>query len=325
MKYLHCNNSFYLNVLVRSHNTRGRQCRQAMRTRLCGGLPADLSFCYFLVKQKVEKENMNGRLYDPVIGRFFSPDNIVQLPEFSQSFNRYSYCLNNPLKCTDPSGQTWYDVRGKRKFIDDGVDDDMTIKVSQMQFRRLERRFENDRNYEAYRNKLADINGYTTTHTIFGKFSEFSRNGNGTEVLPGVEVRWHRPNDAPGAARQDYSGFFGHLNYFWNGGIADGYKHNIDGQVIGFAPLMGTPPVPAFKGGNMIKGLKTLQTGGNTLKPETLKALGLTQEQGKRAIEALKKSNDRLRNNTHYKIKADGSLVNPHTGEIIDNILYYVY
>jgi RHS repeat-associated protein len=48
--------------------------------------------------------NMNGRLYDPVIGRFFSPDPFVQLPNFSQNFNRYSYCLNNPLTLTDPSG-----------------------------------------------------------------------------------------------------------------------------------------------------------------------------------------------------------------------------
>ena len=49
--------------------------------------------------------NMNGRLYDPVLGRFFSPDNYVQMPDNSQSFNRYSYCLNNPLKYTDPSGE----------------------------------------------------------------------------------------------------------------------------------------------------------------------------------------------------------------------------
>ena len=46
----------------------------------------------------------NGRLYDSVLGRFFSPDNYVQMPDNSQSFNRYSYCLNNPLKYTDPSG-----------------------------------------------------------------------------------------------------------------------------------------------------------------------------------------------------------------------------
>lgn len=49
--------------------------------------------------------NMNGRLYDPVLGRFFSPDNYVALPDFTQSYNRYSYCLNNPLKYTDPSGE----------------------------------------------------------------------------------------------------------------------------------------------------------------------------------------------------------------------------
>lgn len=48
--------------------------------------------------------NMNGRMYDPLLGRFLSPDNIVQSSENTQSYNRYSYCLNNPLKYTDPSG-----------------------------------------------------------------------------------------------------------------------------------------------------------------------------------------------------------------------------
>ena len=56
--------------------------------------------------------NMNGRLYDPVLGRFFSPDNYVQMPDNSQNFNRYSYCLNNPLKYTDPSGEFWNIVIG---------------------------------------------------------------------------------------------------------------------------------------------------------------------------------------------------------------------
>ena len=31
----------------------------------------------------------------------------MQLPEDSQSFNRYSYCINNPLKYTDPSGESF--------------------------------------------------------------------------------------------------------------------------------------------------------------------------------------------------------------------------
>lgn len=33
----------------------------------------------------------NGRLYDPVLGRFFSPDNYVQMLDNSQNLNRYSY------------------------------------------------------------------------------------------------------------------------------------------------------------------------------------------------------------------------------------------
>ena len=48
--------------------------------------------------------HMNGRIYDPELGRFLSPDPIVQIPEYSQNFNRYSYVLNNPLNATDPSG-----------------------------------------------------------------------------------------------------------------------------------------------------------------------------------------------------------------------------
>ncbi len=49
--------------------------------------------------------NMNGRMYDPVMSGFLSPDNYIQAPDFSQSFNRYAYCLNNPLRYVDPSGE----------------------------------------------------------------------------------------------------------------------------------------------------------------------------------------------------------------------------
>ncbi len=53
--------------------------------------------------------------------RFF--DNFVQAPEFTQSYNRYSYCLNNPLQWVDPSGDEmfapWYrDAIGVVRWID---------------------------------------------------------------------------------------------------------------------------------------------------------------------------------------------------------------
>jgi RHS repeat-associated protein len=51
--------------------------------------------------------NMNGRLYDPYLQRFLSPDNNIQDPSNSHNFNRYSYCLNNPLSYSDPSGNDY--------------------------------------------------------------------------------------------------------------------------------------------------------------------------------------------------------------------------
>lgn len=48
--------------------------------------------------------HMNGRIYDPTLGRFLQADPHIQAPQNSQSYNRYAYVLNNPLSFTDPSG-----------------------------------------------------------------------------------------------------------------------------------------------------------------------------------------------------------------------------
>jgi RHS repeat-associated protein len=48
--------------------------------------------------------NMNGRIYDPMVGRFLSPDPNVQFASDLQSYNRYSYAADNPLRYTDPTG-----------------------------------------------------------------------------------------------------------------------------------------------------------------------------------------------------------------------------
>ena len=45
-----------------------------------------------------------GRYYDSQLGRFIQPDPTIPDPTDSQSYNRYSYCRNNPLNETDPSG-----------------------------------------------------------------------------------------------------------------------------------------------------------------------------------------------------------------------------
>ena len=63
--------------------------------------------------QTVDLIHMNGRLYDPVLHRFLQPDNFVQDPFNTQNFNRYGYCMNNPLLYTDPTGE-WF-------VIDDAI------------------------------------------------------------------------------------------------------------------------------------------------------------------------------------------------------------
>jgi RHS repeat-associated protein len=49
--------------------------------------------------------HMNGRIYDPQLRRFLSPDNYVQDTENTQNYNRFGYVYNNPLLYTDPSGE----------------------------------------------------------------------------------------------------------------------------------------------------------------------------------------------------------------------------
>jgi RHS repeat-associated protein len=48
--------------------------------------------------------HMNGRVFDPLIGRFMSADPHIQAPGNLQSYTRYAYVWNNPLRYTDPRG-----------------------------------------------------------------------------------------------------------------------------------------------------------------------------------------------------------------------------
>ena len=48
--------------------------------------------------------NYDARLYDPALGQFVMADTIVPDPFNPHSLNRYAYCLNNPIRYTDPTG-----------------------------------------------------------------------------------------------------------------------------------------------------------------------------------------------------------------------------
>ena len=66
----------------------------------------------------------NARYYDPELGRFIQADDIIPDLGNPQSYNRYSYVMNNPLRYTDPNGHYgvsdwWRDV-GQGKGIVSG-------------------------------------------------------------------------------------------------------------------------------------------------------------------------------------------------------------
>jgi len=71
-------------------------------------------------KSREQSEAGNGRVYDPKIAQFLSPDPVIQDPYSIFSYNRYSYCLNNPLKYTDPLGLTVADKQPEMEVINPG-------------------------------------------------------------------------------------------------------------------------------------------------------------------------------------------------------------
>jgi RHS repeat-associated protein len=63
--------------------------------------------------------DMEGRVYDPEVGNFLSPDPNVQYPFSSQGYNRYIYVNDNPLSLSDPSGYFSLDEAGIGQIISD--------------------------------------------------------------------------------------------------------------------------------------------------------------------------------------------------------------
>ena len=107
----YCMDMDHLGSIIGLYDQYGTKCYGASfdpwgkRTLMSGSIEFDRGFTGHEHIDEINLIDMNGRMYDPLLGRFLSVDPFVQAPTNPQNFNRYSYCLNNPLKYTDPDGE----------------------------------------------------------------------------------------------------------------------------------------------------------------------------------------------------------------------------
>jgi RHS repeat-associated protein len=80
--------------------------------------PTDYRFTGQRLESYINLYTMGARQYDPVLGRWVSPDAVVPQPENPQALNRYSYTAGNPLIYVDPSGHVWFPPKTPQWKID---------------------------------------------------------------------------------------------------------------------------------------------------------------------------------------------------------------
>jgi RHS repeat-associated protein len=139
------------------------------------------------------------RYYDPKSSIWFSVD---PLAEKLQGWSPYNFVRNNPINRIDPDGRTDFLINGEKRTINDGNDNLTVRNVSQRQFNRLERKFENGKtpNYNRLLNKVTQKNGYQVSRVItpsWGYSSEYS-----------VEFTSYGKNNKTPYSKHEHRGFY---------------------------------------------------------------------------------------------------------------------
>ena len=131
--------------------------------------------------------NMNARLYDPALGRFLSPDPEVQQPEGTQGFNRYTYCLNNPLRYVDLDGKKYYRYEDSRiaRLLTSELAEEIRSTLQELESitDNARKSYLNDRIQEMYKS-IRDLQDMSNDDMYFYMFGDANDNGGITETAP---------------------------------------------------------------------------------------------------------------------------------------------
>jgi RHS repeat-associated protein len=240
----------------------------------------------------LELYDANNRLYDPQIGRFGQVD---EFSEVAEEWSPYVFSSNNPIKFNDPLG-----LLSDSLHPEELAPVTVTAKHSQQALQNTYWYYVNNNisfsnmKDEGVRNWLYrydDLQNWLHNLHIEQREEELMALDFASWLIPETEI----------------------LKLL-----------KLKKLVALFKVKRGLKEAKIAKSvGAALRGFdKVLQTGGHTLNKSTLKALGLTKEEGKIAIEALKKD-IALPSDFHGQIMGNGDLRNA-TGEVLGNLFDYL-
>ncbi|MES2206723.1 MAG: RHS repeat-associated core domain-containing protein [Pseudomonadota bacterium] len=190
--------------------------------------------------------NMNGRIYDPALGRFLSADPMIQSPENLQSYNPYSYVWNNPLNMTDPSGYAG--------------EDDLSSSLSNTgvtSWNIASENWQNSLNTLGSYNNISSTNSFSFIDTGIGSASNYS-----FATTPGLDLTAGYDSPRTMSSFQNINNSPTFFNNAWRV-FKDDIWHQIEGPLmaeVGVAKVAGIGFFSLFKTEKAIENVAKLET-----------------------------------------------------------------
>jgi len=138
---------------------------------------------------------LNSRYYNPKWGRFISADNILGSNKDILSYNLYTYCSNNPINYSDPSGMSIISfLKDKYNQLKSNLYFDVGVNVFKFIVKNINIQFNNTHTQNnTYGNSFigADIGKYETVTNSLGNpngLIKFSINNNNGDYSLGVSL-----------------------------------------------------------------------------------------------------------------------------------------